>query len=317
MNKVAILDDYQEVSVSLADWETLPKETQVTVFRDHLNDISDIVQRLHGYQIVCAMRERTPFPKALLDNLPNLKLLITTGMRNASIDLNHASNLGITVCGTEGLGYPTAELTWGLIISLARKIHLENEATKQGKWQTSLGVGLKGKTLGIIGLGNLGAQVSKIGNAFGMNVIAWSHNLTKELASTQMATLVPLEDLLKRSDFLTIHTVLSDRTRGLIGEKEISLMKENSFLINTSRGPIVEQESLIKALEANNIAGAGLDVFDYEPLDKKNPLLSLKNVLITPHIGYVTKEGYEIYYSQTVECIKKFLEGEPVRVINN
>ena len=317
MNKVAILDDYQGVALSLADWETLPKDTHLTIFKDHLIDTPDIVQRLHKYQIVCVMRERTPFPKALLDNLPNLKLLITTGMRNASIDLKHASNLGITVCGTEGLGHPTAELTWGLIISLARKIHQENEATKQGRWQTSLGVDLKGKTLGIIGLGNLGSQVSKIGNAFGMNVLAWSQNLTKQLASTQMATLVSFEDLLKRSDFLTIHTVLSERTRNLIGKQEISLMKKSSFLINTSRGPIVEEESLINALKNNNIAGAGLDVFDYEPLDEKNPLLSLKNVLITPHIGYVTKEGYEIYYSQTVECIKKFLEGNPVRVINN
>ncbi len=317
MNRVAVLDDYQGVALSLADWERLPKDTHVTIFKDHLINAPDIVQRLHKYQIICAMRERTPFPKALLDNLPNLKLLITTGMRNASIDLKHASNLGITVCGTEGLGHPTAELTWGLIISLARKIHQENEATKQGRWQTSLGVDLKGKTLGIIGLGNLGSQVSKIGNAFGMNVLAWSQNLTKQLASTQMATLVSFEDLLKRSDFLTIHTVLSERTRNLIGKQEISLMKESSFLINTSRGPIVEEESLINALKNNNIAGAGLDVFDYEPLDEKNPLLSLKNVLITPHIGYVTKEGYEIYYSQTVECIKKFLEGNPVRVINN
>jgi phosphoglycerate dehydrogenase-like enzyme len=317
MNKIAILDDYQDVALKLADWKTLPVNTQLTVFNDHLDNPSDIAQRLNDFQIVCAMRERTHFQKDLLDKLPNLRLLITTGMRNAAIDTKYASMLGITVCGTDGLGYPTAELTWGLIISLARNIHHEHLAIKQDSWQTTLGIGLKGKTLGIIGLGNLGSQVSKIANAFGMNVIAWSQNLTSRIAEERMATLVTMEDLLTQSDFLTIHTILSERTRGLISKREIEMMKPTSFLINTSRGPIVKEDDLLDALSNNMISGAGLDVFDNEPLTSGHPLITLPNVLLTPHIGYVTKEGYEIYYSQTVECISKFLEGSPVRVLND
>ncbi|MEC8890834.1 MAG: D-2-hydroxyacid dehydrogenase family protein [Chloroflexota bacterium] len=316
MTKVAVLDDYQEVALQMADWKSLPSEAEVIVFKNHLSDENDISKRLEQFEVVSAMRERTPFPKRLLEKLPNLKLLVTTGMRNASIDIPAASKLGITVCGTEGLGYPTAELTWGLIVSLARKISEENSSSRSGSWQTTLGIGLNGKTLGILGLGNLGSQVARIGNAFGMNVIAWSQNLTEERAIENGVTLVTFDDLMKNPDFLSIHTVLSERTRGLIGEKELNFMKPTAFLINTSRGPIVDEEALVQALREGVIAGAGLDVFDTEPLPCQHPFLTLPNTLITPHMGYVTVEGYKIFYSQTVECINQYLNGTPVRVLN-
>ena len=316
MIKIAVLDDYQEVALQMADWKSLPSEAEVIVFKNHLSDENDISKRLEQFEVVSAMRERTPFPKRLLEKLPNLKLLVTTGMRNASIDIPAASKLGITVCGTEGLGYPTAELTWGLIVSLARKISEENSSSRSGSWQTTLGIGLNGKTLGILGLGNLGSQVARIGNAFGMNVIAWSQNLTEERAIENGVTLVTFDDLMKNPDFLSIHTVLSERTRGLIGEKELNFMKPTAFLINTSRGPIVDEEALVQALREGVIAGAGLDVFDTEPLPCQHPFLTLPNTLITPHMGYVTVEGYKIFYSQTVECINQYLNGTPVRVLN-
>ena len=316
MTKVAVLDDYQEVALEMADWKSLPSVVEVTVFKNHLSDERDVSKRLAEFEVVSAMRERTPFPKHLLESLPNLKLLVTTGMRNASIDVPSASKLGITVCGTEGLGYPTAELTWGLIISLARKIPEENSSSRSGSWQTTLGIGLKGKTLGILGLGNLGSQVARIGNAFGMNVASWSKNLTKSKAAENEATLVSFDELMESSDFLSIHTVLSDRTRNLIGMRELNLMKPSAFLVNTSRGPIVNEEALIQALREGVIAGAGLDVFDTEPLPYGHPFLTLSNTLITPHMGYVTIEGYKIFYRQTVECIGQYLKGTPVRVLN-
>ena len=316
MTKVAVLDDYQEVALQMADWKSLPSETEVVVFKNHLSDENDISKRLEEFEIVSAMRERTPFPKRLLEKLPNLRLLVTTGMRNASIDTSAASELGITVCGTEGLGYPTAELTWGLIVSLARKISEENSSSRSGSWQTTLGIGLNGKTLGILGLGKLGSQVARIGNAFGMDIIAWSQNLTEKRAIENGVTLATFDDLMKNSDFLSIHTVLSERTRGLIGQRELNLMKSTAFLINTSRGPIVDEQALVQALREGVIAGAGLDVFDTEPLPHEHTFLTLPNTLITPHVGYVTVEGYEIFYRQTVECISQFLNGTPVRVLN-
>ncbi len=316
MTKVAVLDDYQEVALQMADWKSLPSETEVVVFKNHLSDENDISKRLEEFEIVSAMRERTPFPKRLLEKLPNLRLLVTTGMRNASIDTSAASELGITVCGTEGLGYPTAELTWGLIVSLARKISEENSSSRSGSWQTTLGIGLNGKTLGILGLGKLGSQVARIGNAFGMDIIAWSQNLTEKRAIENGVTLATFDDLMKNSDFLSIHTVLSERTRGLIGQRELNLMKSTAFLINTSRGPIVDEQALVQALREGVIAGAGLDVFDTEPLPHEHTFLTLPNTLITPHVGYVTVEGYEIFYRQTVECISQFLNGTPVRILN-
>ncbi|MEC8987184.1 MAG: D-2-hydroxyacid dehydrogenase family protein, partial [Chloroflexota bacterium] len=275
-----------------------------------------LVDRLKEFEIICAMRERTPFPREILQRLPKLQLLITTGMRNASIDVEAANELGVIVCGTDGLPYPTAELAWGLILDLARNISEENEAVKDGEWQTTLGVGLKGKTLGLIGLGNLGGQVANYGNAFGMNVIAWSQNLTEEKAKDKNATYVDLDTLMSESDFISIHTVLSERTLGLIDSSKLQLMKKSSFIVNTSRGPIIDESALVEALDNAQIAGAGLDVFGLEPMPSDHPLITSNRTVITPHIGYVTQETYKIFYEHTVECIAAFINGKPVRVLS-
>jgi phosphoglycerate dehydrogenase-like enzyme len=315
MTRVAVLDDYQDVALKMADWGVLPADVQVQVFRDHLADPEAVAARLRDFDIVAAMRERTPFPRRLLEKLPNLKLLVTTGMRNASIDVNAASELGITVCGTQGLGYPTAELTWGLILALLRCIPREDKATREGHWQVSVGVGLRDKALGLIGLGNLGSQVATVGKAFGMALLAWSQNLTAARAAQFGAMLVSKDELLSRSDIVSIHLVLSERTRGLIGARELGLMKPTAYLINTSRGPIVEEKALIEALQRGTLAGAGLDVFDEEPLPQEHPLRRLPNTVLTPHLGYVTAEGYQVFYGHVVEDILAFLRGQPVRVI--
>jgi phosphoglycerate dehydrogenase-like enzyme len=315
MTRVAVLDDYQDVALKMAHWSVLPSDVQVQVFRDHLVDPQAVAARLKDYDIVVAMRERTPFPRGLLQQLPNLKLLITTGMRNASIDVEAAAELGITVCGTQGLPYPTAELTWGLILALLRHIPREDRATREGRWQVSVGFGLRDKVLGVIGLGNLGSQVATVGLAFGMSLLAWSQNLTPERAARFGATLVGKDELLSRADVVTVHLVLSDRTRGLIGARELGLMKPSAFLINTSRGPIVEEKALIDALQKGGIAGAGLDVFDEEPLPLDHPLRRLENTVITPHLGYVTVETYKVFYGHAVEDIQAFLRGQPVRII--
>ncbi|HXH13441.1 MAG TPA: D-2-hydroxyacid dehydrogenase family protein [Alphaproteobacteria bacterium] len=315
MARVAVLDDYQGVALQMADWSVLPSDVQVQVFRDHLSDPQAVAARLKDFDIVVAMRERTPFPRSLLQQLPQLKLLITTGMRNASIDVNAAAELGVTVCGTQGLPYPTAELTWGLILALLRFIPREDRATREGRWQVSVGFGLRDKVLGVIGLGNLGSQVATVGKAFGMSLLAWSQNLTAERAGQFGATLVSKDALLARADIVTIHLVLSDRTRGLIGTRELGLMKPSAYLINTSRGPIVEEKALIDALQKGSIAGAALDVFDEEPLPLDHPLRRLENTVITPHLGYVTAETYKVFYGDAVEDIQAFLRGQPVRVI--
>ena len=316
MVQVAVLDDYQGVALNMAGWNSLGGGVKVQIFQDHLKERSAIVERLRNCEIVAAMRERTPFPQETLEQLPRLKLLITTGMRNASVDIKAASRLGIIVCGTRGLGYPTAELTWGLILALVRHIPLEDKATRSGQWQATLGTGLQGKSLGVIGLGNLGSQVANIGRAFGMSVTAWSQNLTPQRAQEYGATLVSKEQLLSDSDIVTIHLVLSQRTKGLIGAQELGMMKPAAYLVNTSRGPIVEETALIETLQSNGIAGAGLDVFDEEPLPAEHPFLRLKNTVITPHLGYVTKETYLIFFRDIVEDIREFLHGEPVRVLN-
>jgi phosphoglycerate dehydrogenase-like enzyme len=261
------------------------------------------------------MRERTPFQRSLLQRLPQLRLLVTTGMRNASIDLQAAVDNGVTVCGTEGLPYPTAELTWGLILALARQIPREDHATRNGQWQVSLGVGLQRLVLGVIGLGRLGSQVATVGKAFGMEVLAWSQNLTAERAAQCGATLVEKDDLLSRADVVTIHLILGERSRGLIGARELGLMKPTAYLVNTSRGPIVDEAALIQALEQGRIAGAGLDVFDEEPLPLNHPLRRLENTVLTPHMGYVTRDTYEVFYGQAVEDVQAFLRGSPVRVL--
>ena len=315
MASIAVLDDYQGVALKMADWSVLPPEFQVRVFRDHLSDQGAVAERLRDFELVVAMRERTPFSRSQMERLPNLKLLVTTGMRNAAIDLEAASELGIMVCGTEGLPYPTAELTWGLILALLRQIPMEDRETRAGRWEVSMGTGLKGKVLGVLGLGNLGSQVATVGRAFGMSVIAWSQNLTRERAEQLGAELVGKEELLSRSDILTIHLVLSDRTRGLIGHREFGLMKPTAYLINTSRGPIVEEGTLVEALQNGTIAGAGLDVFDLEPLPLDHPLRRLENTVITPHMGYVTTETYRVFFGHAVEDIVAFLQGRPIRVL--
>jgi phosphoglycerate dehydrogenase-like enzyme len=316
MVRVAVLDDYQEVALKMADWSVLPSDTQVQVFKDHLSDEKALADRLRDFEIAMAMRERTPFPRTVLQRLPKLKLLITTGMRNASIDVAAARDLGITVCGTGGLPHPTAELTWGLILALLRQIPREDSATRSGHWQVSVGVGLRDKILGVMGLGNLGSQVATVGTAFGMSVLAWSQNLTTERAAQFGATLVGKDELLSRADIVTIHLVLSDRTRGLVGARELGLMKSTAYLVNTSRGPIVDEEALVQALQQGTIAGAALDVFDEEPLPLNHSLRRLENTVITPHLGYVTAETYKVFYGQAVEDIQAFLRGEPIRVIN-
>ena len=299
----------------MTDWSVLPSDVQVQVFRDHLADQNAVAQRLRGFEVVMAMRERTPFPRRLLAELPQLKLLITTGMRNASIDVEAARDLGITVCGTRGVGYPTAELTWALILAMVRHVPQEDRATRAGQWQTSVGEGLHGKILGVVGLGNLGSQVATVGKAFGMSLLAWSQNLTAERAAQYGATLVSKDELLSQSDMVTIHLVLSARTWGLIGARELGLMKRSAYLINTSRGPIVDEAALIRALGDGTIAGAGLDVFDEEPLPLDHPFRRLPNIAITPHLGYVTAETYRIFYGHALEDIKAYLDGSPVRVI--
>jgi phosphoglycerate dehydrogenase-like enzyme len=316
MIRIALLDDYQGVALDSAAWGQLPADCEVEVFRDHLTNEGALAARLRGFGIVVALRERTPFPRSLLEKLPNLKMLVSTGMRNASIDLKAATDLGIPVCGTSSLISSTVELTWGLILAVVRNIPQEHFATVAGKWQQTIGVGLEGKTLGILGLGKIGSRVAKVGRAFHMSLIAWSQNLTQERASEYGARRVEKEELFMQGDILTIHTRLSDRTRGLIGRNELESMQASAYLINTSRGPIVDEKALIEALSSKTIAGAGLDVFDEEPLPKDHPLLNLKNVVLTPHLGYVTREGYRRYYGGSIENILGFLKGKPNRVLN-
>jgi phosphoglycerate dehydrogenase-like enzyme len=313
--QVAVLDDYQDAAPRAADWGPLQREADVQFFRDHLADERALVERLSAFDVAIAMRERTPFPRSLLAQLPRLRLLVTTGLRNASIDVGAARELGITVSGTEGLPYPTAELTWGLILALARRIPHEDRATREGAWQTSVGVGLSGKTLGILGLGRLGTRVAQVGAAFGMTVVAWSPNLTEARAASAGVQLVSQRALLETADVLSIHLVLSERTRHLLGAKELAAMKRSALLINTSRGPIVDEAALVAALREGKIAGAGLDVFDHEPLPPTHPLRKLPNTVITPHLGYVTEETYRIFYTQAIEDALGYLAGTPQRTL--
>jgi phosphoglycerate dehydrogenase-like enzyme len=316
MMRVAILDDYQGVALTLADWQSLHPRAQMQAFADHLDDLTALARRLHAFECVVLMRERTPFPRELMDKLPNLRLLITPGLRNSSIDVAAATERRVQVCGTDMLPYPTAELTWGLILALFRHIPAEDRAVRAGRWQTTLGLGVKGKTLGLVGLGKLGAQVAHVGKAFGMEVLAWSQNLTAERAAEAGATLVGKADLFARADVVSIHLVLSPRSRGLVGAAELRRMKPTAFLVNTSRAPIVDEAALLAALAERRIAGAGLDVFEPEPLAKDHPLLKLENIVITPHLGYVTEENYRLAYGQVIEAIGAFLDGKVLRPLN-
>ena len=307
--KVAILDDYQKVALQLADWSGVSRQAEIIVFNDHLADPSAVVERLRPFEVVCVMRERTPFPREILQQLPNLKLIASTGPRNASIDTRAAADLGIAVTATGYDSAPTIEFAWSLILASMRGIDREAASLKSGGWQTGLGSNLRGKTLAVVGLGNIGKEVARIGLAFGMKLIVWSHNLTEEKASAAGATLVDKQTLFREADVVTVHLVLSGRTRGLIGAPEFALMKPTARFVNTSRGPIVDEAALIEVLQARRIAGAAVDVFDAEPLPPDHPFRKLENVLATPHIGYVTEDLYRTFYGDAATNIAKWLEA--------
>jgi phosphoglycerate dehydrogenase-like enzyme len=313
--KVAILDDYQNVSLILGNFEKLKKDFDFYVFNQPFENEDSAIEQLKDFEVLLVMRERTPITKKIILNLKNLKLIITSGMRNKSIDFLTAKEKKILVCGTDSSSNSTAELTWALILGLARNLREEAENMYQGYWQTTLGHELKGKTLGIIGLGKIGVQVSKVALAFGMNVISWSENLKLSVATDNQVLAVTKEELLKKSDIVTIHTVLSERTKNLITKKDFELMKVSALLINTSRGAIVNEFDLVNALEKNIIMGAGLDVYDIEPLPENHKLRFLPNALLLPHLGYVTKENYEVFYTQMGENLLAFKEEKPIRVI--
>jgi len=315
MLKVAILDDYQNVSQQFVDLEKLSGKYEFKIFSEPFFDEADVLEQLSDFEALLIMRERTPMTKNIIDNLPKLKFIITSGSRNKSIDLEAAKKRKIIVCGTEINIHPTPELTWALILGLARNLKEEIDNMYQGYWQTTVGVELKGKILGLIGLGRVGSQVAKIGKAFGMQVMAWSENL--DLNKCKELDVLPCskDDLIKNSDFLSIHVQGGDRYKDCITLKELDKMKKTAFLINTSRGPIINEDDLIIALSTNEIAGAGLDVFEKEPLPENNKLRFLPNALLTPHIGYVTAENYSIFYNQMIEALEACVDGKPIRVI--
>jgi phosphoglycerate dehydrogenase-like enzyme len=315
MLNCAILDDYQNCALNFADWDSLP-DVKVKNFTQYIPTPDALAEELAAFEIIVAMRERTLFDPALLDRLPRLKLLVTTGMKNVAIDIEAAMDRGITVCGTKGLPGPTPEFAWGLLLALARNIPTEVESVRAGGWQTRVGVGLGGKTLGIIGLGTIGTRMARFAHAFEMSVLAWSPRITDEAckaAGVQRAS--SLDDLMERSDFVTLHMVLADSTRGLIGAHELSKMKPSAMLVNTSRGPLINEDALVQALKENRIAGAALDVYDTEPLPSTHPFRTLPNVICTPHLGYVTTENYRLFYGEAVEDIQAWLGGSPVRVL--
>ena len=313
--KVAILDDYQGVAEQLVDWSKFKDSCEIKVFNQPFENEDHAVENLKSFDALLIMRERTPMTKKLMDGCPNLKFIATSGMRNLGIDLEHAKSKGIIVSGSEGNKNPTAELTWALILGLARNIKQESENMYQGYWQTTIGFELKGKTLGIMGLGNLGRMVAKVGKAFGMEIIAWSENLKMAEAEKHGVMAVTKEELFEKSDFLTIHYLLSDRSRNLVKYDDISKMKKTAFIINTSRGPIINEDDLIKALQDEIIAGAGLDVYAIEPLPENHKLRFLPNVLLTPHIGYVTLDNYVKWYNQMAEDLQAFIDGKPIRIL--
>jgi phosphoglycerate dehydrogenase-like enzyme len=326
--RIAILDDYQDVALASADWRGLPGPPDITVFREHIARPDALAEALQPFDVIVAMRERTPFPEDLLARLPELRLLVTTGMGNTAIDLEAARKHGVTVSGTGGSGSATHELTWGLILALLRHIPEEDRRMREttrpggaaladrGGWQQTVGVGLHGKRLGIVGLGRIGQQMAHIGRAFGMKVSAWSQNLDPGVAHQADAKPVSKEKLFSRSDVITIHYKLSERSTGLVGAAELALMKPTAYLVNTSRGPIVDTGALLAALRERRIAGAALDVYDIEPLPPDHPLRSAPNTVLTPHLGYVTDDTYRVFFGEAVEDIAAFAKGDPVRVLN-
>jgi D-3-phosphoglycerate dehydrogenase len=315
-HRCAILDDYQNVALRLGDWSRIARPADVTVFKHPLGRPEQVIAALKDFAIVCLMRERTLFGRQVIENLPNLKLIVASGMRNAAIDMHAAAERNVTVCGTASLGHPTAELTFGLMLELARQIGRESARMKSGvPWQTTLGIDLAGKTLGIVGLGKLGSRVAAIARALEMRILAWSQNLTEQQCRNAGARLVSKDELFRQADIVTVHLQLSERTHGLIGAQEFSLMKPSAFLINTSRGPIVQEAALLEALRTRRIAGAGIDVYDVEPLPLDHPLRQIDNVVLTPHLGYVTEDNYRRFYGEMIEDIRAWLDGAPIRVI--
>jgi len=326
--RVAILDDYQQVALASADWSAVRELAEIDIFAQHIGRTEALVSALEPYDIVVAMRERTPLDAERLGQLPRLRLLVTTGMSNASIDLDAAAARGVTVCGTGGVGSATAELTWGLILALLRHIPEEDQRMKMagraggaalgvgGAWQRTVGVGLEGKRLGVVGLGTQGRRVAEIGRAFGMHVLAWSQNLDPAQAKKVHAKPVGKEELFASADVVTVHYKLGPRSAGLVGAAELALMKPSAYLVNTSRGPLVDSAALLAALRTGSIAGAALDVYDVEPLPLSSPLRTAPNVVLTPHLGYVTEESYRAFYGEAAEAIVAFAAGSPVRVLS-
>ena len=314
--KVAILDDYQNVTHHFASWEKLSEKIELKVFNEYIGDDPHLSEKLSDYDVLCLMRERTPLPKTLINKLPNLKLVITSGMWNASVDAETLKEKNIVYCGTETKIHSTAELTWALIMNSWRGIQIEIQNMKEGNWQTTIGRGLKGNTLGIFGLGKQGLQVANYAKAFGMRVITWSHNLKQEDCKKLGVEYVKSDDLFKMSDILTIHTRLSDRTRGYIDKDKLKLMKKKSVIVNTSRGPIIKEDDLINALNSDVISCAALDVYDPEPLPRDHILRTTKNLILTPHIGYVSEEAYEKFFNGYLKAIEAFLDQKPINQIS-
>jgi phosphoglycerate dehydrogenase-like enzyme len=313
---VAVLDDYQSVALDSADWSVLEDRASVRVIHEHLEDEDAVVDALQSCEVVVAMRERTPFRRSALERLPRLELLVTTGDRNAAIDVTAAHELGVTVCGTRGSGREAGEHTWALILAAARRLDVEIANVRDNGWMTTVGTSLEDKRLGVLGLGRLGAHVAAIGKAFGMKVTAWSENLdAARCRDVGVELAASLDELMSDSDFVTIHLILSRRTRGLVGARELALMRPTAWLINTSRGPICDEEALAEACAAGRIAGAALDVFGTEPLPPDHPFRTLPNVIATPHIGYVTDRAYQAWYQDVVDDVVAYLDGAPIRVI--
>ena len=315
-HRCAILDDYQNIALKSADWAKIADGLDVKVFNQHIAGQDAVIKTLQGFEIICAMRERTAFPRDVIEKLPDLRLLITTGMRNASIDVPAAKARNVVVCGTPAVGNPTSGIAIGLMLELTRRIGYENARMKAGvPWQTTIGLDLEGLTLGVVGLGKLGTRTARIARAFGMKVVAWSQNLSAEKCEEAGVDYAPKDGLFRQSDIITVHLILSPRTRGLIGASELGLMKSSAYIINTSRGPIIEETALLTALREKKIAGAGLDVFDVEPLPTDHPLRKMDNVVLTPHLGYVAIQNYRAYFAGVVDDIRAFLDGKPVRVL--
>jgi len=321
LTRLAILDDYQGAVLQRGPWERLPPGLTTEVFRDTITDQDALVARLMPFDAILAMRERTPFNRALIERLPNLKLLITTGERNRGIDAAACAERGITFCGTSSFGAPTVDITWGLILNTMRGLAEQQANLRAGHWQQMLGAGhlghtVEGKVLGIVGLGKLGSRVARVGAAFGMTVVAWSQNLTDEAAAAAGATRVSKAELFRMADVISLHLILSDRSRGIVGVAELAAMKPSAVIVNTSRGPLIDQPALLAALHEGRIAGAGLDVFDIEPLPPSHPILSAPRTVLLPHLGYVSEENYQAYFEGAVAVIEAYQAGSPIRVIS-